>query len=271
MHESVVEVVREGLVESRHRVHAAIVDSEGRLRASVGDPELETFVRSAAKPFQALPIVSDGAMDRFGITLEELAVCCGSHSAEPRHVEVVRSLLRRVGIDGEALACGPQPPLHKGSRRALAEAGLEPLRMHNNCSGKHAGMLALARAHGWDIEDYHRADHPVQQRLLSEIARWVGMPAEAIGLAVDGCGVVCFAMPLRQMALGYARLARGARLGDHDPTFVVGAMTAYPEMVAGEGRLCTDLMRRTTSRTFAKVGAEGSTASGCPARSSGSR
>ncbi len=138
------------------------------------------------------------------------------------------------------------------------------MRLHNNCSGKHAGMLALARVHGWDTEGYHRPEHPVQQRILTELSHWVDRPFEGIGLGTDGCGVVSYALPLRNMALAYARLARAARAGDHDPTYVVGAMTAYPEMVAGEGRLCTDLMRRTAGRLFAKLGAEGVYCVGVP-------
>ncbi|CAN5840530.1 asparaginase [soil metagenome] len=264
MHDSLVEVLRGSVVESRHRVHAAVADSDGRLRASLGDADFATFFRSSAKPLQALPLVVDGAMDRFGITLEELALCCGSHSGDARHVQVATDLLWKIGLDGEALACGPHPPFDSASRRALAESGLEPIRLHNNCSGKHAGMLALARVHGWNTEGYHKPEHPVQQRILSEVARWVGMPAEAIALGTDGCGVVCFGLPLRQMAVAFARLARAARNGDHDPTYVVGAMTSYPEMVAGKNRLCTDIMLQTAGRVFAKVGAEGVYCVGVP-------
>ena len=264
MSEPVVQVWRGAMLESRHRVHAAVVDSQGRLRASLGDPEMRTYFRSAAKPFQALPIVSDGAMDRLGVTLEELAVCCGSHSGEPRHVDAVSSLLRKVGAEGEVLACGPHAPFHSGTRRDLAEAGLEPGRLHNNCSGKHAGMIALARAHGWDCDGYHRPEHPVQQRLLSEVCRWVELPPEAIALGVDGCGVVCYGLPLWNMALAYAGLGRAARLGDREPTYVVGAMINYPEMVAGEGRLCTELMQQAHGRAFAKLGAEGLYCVGVP-------
>lgn len=264
MDEQVVEVWRGSLLESRHRVHAAVVDSDGRLRAWLGDPDLSTYFRSAAKPFQALPIVIDGAMDRLGITLEELAICCGSHSGEPRHVQIAGALLQKLGAEGEALACGPHPPFHAATRRDLAEAGLEPGRLHNNCSGKHAGMIALARAHGWDRDGYEREEHPVQQRLLSEICRWTGMPPEAIALGIDGCGVVCYGLPLRQMALAYARLGRAARLGEREPTYVVGAMINYPEMIAGEGRLCTELMTRAHGRVFAKLGAEGLYCVGVP-------
>lgn len=259
-----VEIVRGAILESRHVVHAAVVDSEGQLRASVGDPDRVTYFRSAAKPFQAVPLVRDGAMDRFGITIEELALCCGSHSGEARHLEVAISMLEKIGVEAELLECGAQPPLHKQSRLDLAEAGLEPVRLHNNCSGKHVGMLALARAHGWEISGYTRPEHPVQGRILDEIARWTGLPYEAIALGTDGCGAVCFALQLRQMAFAYAKFASAARAGDREATYVVGAMTSYPEMVAGEGRLCTDLMEQTAGRLFAKAGAEGLYCIGVP-------
>jgi L-asparaginase II len=262
--DGIVEVVRGAIVESSHIVHAAVVDSEGRLRAAVGDPDRVTYFRSGAKPFQASPLVRDGVLDRFGITLEELALCCGSHSGEPRHVETAVGLLGRIGMDAESLACGPHPPRHERTRLDLAEAGLEPGRLHNNCSGKHIGMLALARAHGWDPSGYIRPEHPVQGRVLSEVSKWAGIPLEAIALGTDGCGAVSFALPLRQMAFAYASLARAARRGERDATYIVGAMTSYPEMVAGEGRLCTDLMERTAGRVVAKAGAEGLYCVGVP-------
>lgn len=264
MSDAVVEMVRGAIVESRHRIHAAVVDADGRTRASTGDPDLVSFIRSAAKPFQAMPVVVDGALDRFGITLEELAVACGSHSGEPRHVAAAESILRKIGLDGDALACGAHPPLHEMTRRELAEAGLEPVRLHNNCSGKHAAMLALARLHAWDLAGYHLPEHPVQQRMLAEMSRWVDLPYEAMALGTDGCGVVSFALPLRRMALGYARLARAARTGEREATCVVGAMTSHPAMVAGEGRLCSDLMLAAHGRVFAKVGAEGIYCVGIP-------
>jgi L-asparaginase II len=262
--ESVVEVTRGAVVESRHRVHVAVVDADGALRAFSGEPEQVTFWRSAAKPIQALPIVDDGAFDRFGITPRELALCCGSHSGTAAHVRVAESLLEKIGVTAEAMACGPHAPFDDETRRELQEQGLEPVRLHNNCSGKHAGMMAIARARGWDPEGYHRVEHPVQARLLTEVARWSQVPPEAIGLGVDGCGVVCFALPLRHMALAYAGLAAAARRGEHGPATVVEAMGAHPEMVAGEGRICTDLARVTEGRMFAKTGAEGVYCVGVP-------
>lgn len=264
MNQSVVEVVRGAVAESWHRVHVAVVDGAGRLRAAAGDPDLGTYFRSAAKPFQALPIVQDGALDRFGLTLEELALCCGSHSGQPRHLEVAESILRKIGVGSEALHCGAHPPLHGPSRRDLADAGLEPVRLHNNCSGKHAGMMALARVHGWETTGYQRLDHPVQGRILAEVAQWVGIPGDGMALGTDGCGVVTYALPLRNMALGFARLAAAARRGEASPARVVEAMTTHPEMVAGDGRFCTDLIRCSEGRLFAKVGAEGVYCVGVP-------
>jgi L-asparaginase II len=176
----------------------------------------------------------------------------------------VEGLLEKIALTAEALACGPHAPFDDATRRALVEEGLEPGRLHNNCSGKHAGMMAVARARGWDPEGYQLLEHPVQARLLTEVARWARMPAEAIGLGVDGCGVVCYAMPLRQMALAYASLSAAARRGERGPATVVEAMAAHPEMVAGEGRICTELSRLTEGRIFAKVGAEGVYCVGSP-------
>lgn len=259
-----IEVMRGSIPESSHEIHAVVVDAEGRLRASVGDAERVTYFRSGAKPFQAAPLVRDGALDRFGISLAELALCCGSHSGEQGHVDAAVSMLGKIGMDAGSLACGPHPPMHEETRRDLAESGLEPGRLHNNCSGKHIGMLALARVHGWDPSNYNHPEHPVQQRILAEVARWAGVPYEAIGLGNDGCGAVCFALPLRQMAQAYARFAAAAREGERDATYVVGAMMNYPEMVAGEGRLCTDLMAHCAGRLFAKAGAEGLYCVGVP-------
>jgi L-asparaginase II len=262
--ESVVEVVRNAVPESWHRVHVAVVDARGVLRASTGDPELCTFIRSSSKPMQALALVEDGAAERFGITSAELALCCGSHAGSARHVAAAESMLAKAGFGPDALACGPHAPFDVEAQRALAEAGLEPGRLHNNCSGKHAGMLLLARARGWAPEGYHRVEHPVQGRMLAEVARWSRMPQEAVGLGTDGCGVVTFALPLRHMALAYASLAAAARRGDPGPARVVDAMTAHPEMVAGNGRICTELARVAGGRIFAKIGAEGVYCVGVP-------
>ncbi|MGQ0563270.1 MAG: asparaginase [Gemmatimonadota bacterium] len=261
---SVVDVARGSVIESRHRVSAAVVDAHGRLRASTGEPGLLTYARSAIKPIQALPLVEDGVIDRYEITDQELALCCASHSGEPRHVDAVRAMLRKIGADEDALACGPHAPLGKGAADALATAGRQPGRIHNNCSGKHAGMLALARYYSWPLVGYHHAEHPVQQRMLAELSRWSGVAAEAIPVAVDGCGVTTFALSLEKLAAAFAVFAAAVRRGADAPARIAGAMVRHPEYVAGSRRLCTDLMRVARGRIFLKVGAEGVYLAGIP-------
>jgi L-asparaginase II len=252
-----VEVWRGPLVESTHRVHVAVAGADGRLRAGSGDTARITLARSAIKAIQALPLVEDGAAARYGFGDREIALCCASHSGEPRHVEGVRDMLSRIGVEENALACGPHSPFHGPSAEALAESGRQPGRIHNNCSGKHAGMLALACFHGWPVAGYNRADHPVQQRVLEELSRWAEVAADDIATAVDGCGVVTFGLSLAGLAGAFARLSAAARKGNSPAATVLGAMKAFPEYVAGTDRLCTDLMRTVDGRIIAKTGAEG--------------
>src|SRR3989454_817605 len=202
-----VDQIRGGVVESRHAVHVAVLDAEGELVARAGDPDLVTFWRSAAKPFQAIRLVTDGVVERFKISTAELALCCASHSSEPGQVALVRELLAKIGCSERDLLCGAHPPLSERVAHDYATRGVRLTAVYSNCSGKHAGMLALARHHGWPTEFYTRLEHPVQQRLLSEVAEWSGVERSRIGTATDGCGVVCYAMPLKNMAGAYAKLA----------------------------------------------------------------
>lgn len=265
MHRSsgAIEVLRGGRVEARHAVNVAVTDADGRLVASVGDPDADTFYRSAAKPFQALPLVEDGVVERFGLTEAELALCCASHEGEAEHVAGARSILAKAGLDEAALRCGPHLPFSGAASRTVLREGGEALRVHNNCSGKHAGMLALALAHGWDPEDYHLAGHPVQERMMDEIVRWSGVPRSDIGTGVDGCGVVCFSVPLRAMAVSFARFGAAAIRGEA-PARIVGAMTTHPFMVGGTRRACTEVMEQGAGRVFVKLGAEGVYGAGVP-------
>ncbi|HUH12048.1 MAG TPA: asparaginase [Longimicrobiales bacterium] len=255
--EACVEVLRGGVVESSHRVHVAVVDGAGRLRARAGEVDFPTFARSAIKPLQALPLVEDGAAADLELSARELALCCASHSGEPHHAETAAAILAKAEAGVGALACGAHEPYHGPSARALRERGEAPTRLHNNCSGKHAGMLALARFHGWPQAGYHRADHPVQQRMLQEVERWSGLPAESIATAVDGCGVLTFGLPLQRLAGAMARFAAAARRPEGGAGTLVRAMADHPEYVGGSERLCTELMRAVGGRLFAKVGAEG--------------
>ena len=242
-----VENIRGSTVESRHEVHVAVVDASGKLVAQTGDPDYVTFWRSAAKPFQALPLVEDGVVERLGLTRQDLALACASHSSEPAQVQLVREFLQRAQCSERDLMCGPHRPLSDAVAKDYDTRGVRLTAIYSNCSGKHTGMLALAKHHGWPTEFYARGDHPVQQRCLKSISDFTDVPLTEIGVAVDGCGVSCFALPLRNMALAYTRI----------PPAVLEAMVLHPELIAGEGRPCTELMRAHPGRVVAKVGAEG--------------
>lgn len=249
-----IEATRGELVESVHRVSVAVVDRAGRLIAESGDPDLVTYWRSAAKPFQAMPLVMDGAADRFGLTPRELALCCASHSSEPEHLATTDSILHKLGLPESALACGPHTPLSPAVAEDIARRGIKPTPRWSNCSGKHSGMLALALHHDWPVDKYHMLEHPVQQRILTEVVRWTRVSRDDVFCAVDGCNTVCFALPLRGMATAYAGLAGSAEPG---ATRLRDAMTGNPDMIGGRARPCTDLISAFGSRLIAKIGAEG--------------
>ncbi len=242
-----VESWRGTVLESRHRVHVAVVDASGRLVASAGDPDYRTFWRSAAKPFQAMPLVEAGVVERFGLTRQDLALACASHSSEPAQVALVREFLQRIGCSERDLMCGPHRPLSDAVAKDYETRGVRLTAVYANCSGKHTAMLALAKHHGWPTEFYARLEHPVQQRCLKSVSEYTDVPVKDIGVAVDGCGVACFALPLRNMALAYTRI----------PTAILEPMVLHPELIAGEGRPCTEMMRAHPGRVVAKVGAEG--------------
>ena len=262
-----VEVWRGPLVESRHRGHAAAVDGEGRLVASLGEPETVTFMRSSAKMHQAIPLVASGAAERFQFTDREVAVVCGSHSGQDIHAETVAGMLRKTGLDESALHCGTHEPFDQQTARELRERRESPGVLRNNCSGKHAGMLALAAHLGAPVESYERPEHPVQQAMLETVARFSGVSAGEIPRGTDGCGVPVFGLSVRSMALMFARLVAPPR--DFDAATrdacarVVRAVTAHPEMVGGtRERFDTGIMLAARGRLVSKVGAEGVYAAG---------
>jgi L-asparaginase II len=252
-----VVVTRGALIESRHRVHAAVVDARGALRARAGNVELSTCWRSGAKPLQAMPFLASGHFDALGWGERELAMACASHGGEPEHVALARSMLERIGLEEGDLACGAHEPLSRRGARILQQAGERPGRLHNNCSGKHAAMLALAVRSQWPVLAYERAGHPVQDGVAETVSAWTDVPREALGTAVDGCGAVTFGLPLAAMARAFARLAARALDGDELPLRIVRAMTAHPELVGGTDRFDTILMQETNGRVLSKVGAEG--------------
>jgi len=252
-----VVVTRGSGVESRHRVHAAVVDSRGALVGAAREPATVTMWRSCAKPFQVMPLLACGGFDEVGWGDDELALACASHGGEPEHVAVAESMLRDLGLEEGDLACGPHEPLSPRGARIIRDSGARPTRLHNNCSGKHAAMLARAHFGGWSLEGYEREQHPVQTATLMEIARWTDVAAERILRAVDGCGVVVFGLPLEAMARAYARLAATSVRGDELPARVTRAITTHPFLFGGTDRFDSVVVEETDGRVISKVGAEG--------------
>ncbi len=253
-------VERGGLIEAIHCGAVAVVAPDGNRIASLGDPDAIYYLRSSAKPLQVLPLIESGAADHFGFTPRQLAVMAGSHSGSDEHVAVVASILERIGLDEGALACGVQTPLGREETLALDLRGEKPRQIHNNCSGKHAAMLALARFRGYSIEGYYRPAHPAQGEIIATLAGLADWPAEQIVVGVDGCGVPVFGLPLRASALTFARLANPAGLSAPRQSAcrrVVAAMQAHPVMVSGHGRICTVLLTTLAGKIVAKGGAEG--------------
>ena len=252
-----VVVTRGDEVESRHCVHAAVVGPGDRLVGAARDPAKVTFWRSCAKPFQIMPFIEAGGFDELRWDDDELALACGSHGGEPEHVAIAESMLAAIGLEEGDLACGPHEPLSTRGLRIIRESGGFPSRLHNNCSGKHAAMLARAHTARWPTQGYERAEHPVQRGALETVSRWSGLRGADIGIAVDGCGVTVFSMPLESMARAYARLACAWRRGDEVPKRIVTAMLAQPFLVGGTDRFDTVLMEQARGQVLAKVGAEG--------------
>jgi len=252
-----VEAIRGDVVESIHRVHVAVVHAEDGLTASTGNPAHQSFVRSSIKMFQALPFVEAGGVERFQLTQQELALCTASHGGEDFHVAAARSILAKAKLTENALACGPHLPLHEPTAHAMTCAGEAPGRIHNNCSGKHSGMLAHCVQQQWVTNGYHRASHPMQQRVISTLTRWMRIESSDIDQGIDGCGLPTFSIALDAVALGCAKFAAAVADGEPAPAAIFNAMVAHPEYVAGTDRLDTALMRAANQRIVAKVGAEG--------------
>ena len=243
-------------VESRHTVHAAVIAGDGHLVATAGSPDLVAHWRSCAKPLQVYPFVAAGHHDAIGWGDAELALACASHGGEPEHVALAASMLRSLDLEEGDLACGAHEPLTARGARLLREQGRHAGRLHNNCSGKHAAMLASARAHGWATLGYELPMHPVQMAIRQSLSRWTGVDNGALDIATDGCGVPVFILALRQMATAYARLALAART-DAIAARILDAMVQHPFLVGGTDRFDTLLMEETGGAVVAKVGAEG--------------
>jgi L-asparaginase II len=263
-------VVRRGAIaESRHALEVAVVDADGRVVAATTHPDHQTTFRSSAKPFQLLPLVERGHAERWGFTDEQLAVMAASHTGSRRHMDVVSSILDRLHLGPAHLACGIHPPKDPSSLRGWEAQPQGRSTLSNNCSGKHAGMLALAKSEGWAIRGYERSGHPVQRLMRETIAQVTGVRAEDLVPVVDGCSVWSFALPLEAMARAFAR-ASGAVPGggsrDRALHRIRTAMMAHPDLVGGEGELSTILMKAAPGALLAKGGAEGVECVGVVAR-----
>lgn len=260
--EPLVEVRRGAITESRHRGHIVVIEPDENIVAYLGSPQTVTFLRSSAKPFQALPLITSGAADRFDFTDREVALACASHNGEPIHTELAESMLQKIGLGPEALKCGIHEPYGIEAAGKLRLSGQAPNVLHNNCSGKHAGMLAVAKHLGAPIDTYNRAENPVQIAIADAMSQFCSVPVTDMTVGIDGCAVPVFGITVKAMALAYARLV------SPPPTFdkptrdacarIVRVMSVYPELIGGTSdRLDTQIMRAAPGGLISKVGAEG--------------
>ena len=262
------EALRGGAVESFHRGAVAIVDAEGALVHALGDIERPVFPRSACKVLQALPLVASGAADALGLTDEELALACASHQGEPGHAATAAAMLAKAGLDASALECGTHWPYADAAIKAMAAAGRQPTALNNNCSGKHCGFVCLgcfmARAAGTDaaafVRGYVEPSHPVMREITAALTATTGWDLAHTAVGTDGCSIPTYAIPLRHLALAFARVGTGVGLApDHARAArrLREAVARSPWHVAGSGRFDTRVMQRLGERVFCKVGAEG--------------
>ncbi|MCL4765135.1 MAG: asparaginase [Hyphomicrobiaceae bacterium] len=267
-----VETLRGELVESRHRGSIAVAGPDGRLAFASGEVRRPVFPRSAIKSIQCLPLIETGAADRFGFGAAEIALACASHSGTERHVAVAAGMLARAGLDEAALACGSHEPLAAAAARTLIQDRQPPSPLHNNCSGKHAGMLATAVHMSEPVADYWRPEHPVQVRIAAALEDLTGTRLGTDRLGIDGCSAPNWAIPLADLARAFARLITGEGLSPARRAAaerVLESCWAEPELVSGPERLDTELMTRLRSALFLKTGAEGVYCGAIPARGLG--
>ena len=254
-----VDVIRGPLVESRHRGAVAVFDAEDHSIFALGDVTAPVFPRSAVKALQALPLIERGAADRFGLSDEELALACASHSGEAAHVAGVERILAKVGLTPSDLRCGAHWPIAQAAAAVVARSGA-PTPLHNNCSGKHAGFLCVARALGVDHADYWRPEHPVQCLVRSVLEDFTGAALGEACCAIDGCSVPTWAVPLRNLAHGFAKFGTGRGMSGERARAAARLRRACannPWYVAGTDRFCTEIMQLFGERVFVKTGAEG--------------
>ena len=254
------EVTRGNIVESVHYGSIAVVDANGKLISSYGDPKAVAFLRSSAKPFQALPFVERGGVEYFGFTPRELSISCASHEGSDMHVQTVRGIQEKIGVEESALQCGIHMPGDVEAFKSLIVHNKQPTPNQNNCSGKHTAMLAHAKMRGFPLENYLDINHPIQQEILTSFAEMCQLPIKEVELGTDGCSAPNFAVPLYNAALAMARLCDPRALSNERASAcrkITSAMTTHPEMVSGYGEFDEQLMRAGEGRMVCKRGAEG--------------
>ncbi len=260
MSEKVVEVIRSGVVESIHLGNIAVVDCNGKMLSYLGEPEQIGYLRSSAKPLILLSHLMKKIHEHFHFSLQELAVMASSHSGGSMHIEVISGIAKKLDIKESDLTCGVREPFGESARYELYGNGQTPGQFHNNCSGKHLGNIAACKVMGYSWDSVTDPSHPVQKDILKIIAAFCDLPKESIHLGVDGCGVPVFGVPLKNMALAYARLFQTSFMGgkySNEQQLLYQAVTTYPEMIAAEDRIDTKLARLTKGDHFGKMGADG--------------
>jgi len=267
-----VERYRGDVLESFHRGVVCVLDRDFKVLFSLGDVDQITYPRSSLKLFQHLPLLESGAVEKYGISLDEIAVMCGSHNAEEVHVKAVSSILARIGLDKSCLACGAQDPNLRSDRLVMYREGLRPEDIHNNCSGKHAGFLTLANFIGANISSYLDPEHPVQVKVRKVIAEMHEVKEEQMQTGIDGCSAPVYSMPLKNLAIGAVNLINPQKFGTQRTKAcnkMIEAITSHPHMVAGSKRYCTEMMQVYEGKVFGKTGAEGVFVLGLPERKIG--
>ena len=260
MSEIVLQYTRAGHVENIHRGDVAAVNCAGEIISEVGNAHLPMFWRSAAKPFQALPFVKNGGLEKYNISEEELAILVSSHSGEENHVSLVRGILKKLGLDESVLDCGVLRPLNGKAYKKLLLSGEPVTAVHNQCSGKHSQIIALAIMLGVPYEGYTKPEHEAQKLIFKHVAMASKVPESELEIGIDGCGVPVFYLPLYNMALAYARLSTPKRgdWGDYEvaATKIRNAMSKYPQIVSGTGRIDLAVPEITNGRIIAKIGSD---------------
>jgi L-asparaginase II len=260
MAEVLIEVTRGSVIECLHRGDIAVTNNSGDLLAAIGDPEKISYLRSAAKPLQALNVITSGAYDHFHFSAREVAIMCSSHYAEPFHRETVESILKKTGLNRDYILGGTVTSLNSQYALQLARENVELTPLFSDCSGKHAGMLAVCVHRGYNLTSYLEADHPCQLGILQALSEMCAVPKKSISLGIDGCSAPVHAMPLKKMATGFARLANWSETPERyiaGARIIFEAMNKHPEMVSGTGGFCTELIRHTNGKLIGKIGAEG--------------